>query len=70
MTQLKNSFRRSIVKASLGVVAIAGISTIGFVSVASADKYPSKPIELVIHAKYVGELTLLQEWYLLEQEEI
>ena len=48
MTQLKNSFRRSIVKASLGFVAIAGISTVGLVSVASADKYPSKPIELVI----------------------
>ena len=54
MTQLKNSFRGSIVKASLGVVAIAGISTIGLVSIASADKYPSKPIELVIHAKYGG----------------
>ena len=54
MTQLKNSFRRSIVKASLGVVAIAGISTVGLVSIASADKYPNKPIELVIHAKYGG----------------
>ena len=47
MTQLGNSFRRSIVKAGLGVVAIAGISTVGLVSIASADKYPNKPIELV-----------------------
>ena len=54
MTQLGNSFRRSIVKAGLGVVAIAGISTVGLVSIASADKYPNKPIELVIHAKYGG----------------
>ena len=54
MTQKNNSFRRNIVKAGLGVVAMAGISTFGIVSVASADKYPSKSIELVIHAKYGG----------------
>ena len=48
MIILKNSFRRNIIKASLGVAAIAGISTFGLVSVASADKYPNKPIELVI----------------------
>ena len=54
MKILKNSFRRNIVKASLGVAAIAGISTFGLVSIASADKYPNKPIELVIHAKYGG----------------
>ena len=54
MTQLGNSFRRSIVKAGLGVVAIAGISTVGLVSIASADKYPNKPIELVIHAIFGG----------------
>ena len=51
MTQKNNSFRRNILKAGLGVVAIAGISAFGLVSTASADKYPSKAIELVIHAQ-------------------
>ena len=37
MKKLKDSFRRSIVKASLGFVAIAGISTVGLVSIASAE---------------------------------
>ena len=54
MTKIKTSFRRNIIKASLSVAAIAGISAFGLVSVASADKYPSKPIQLVIHAKYGG----------------
>jgi hypothetical protein len=42
MTQKNNSFRRNIVKAGLGVVAIAGISTFGLVSSASADKVPKQ----------------------------
>ena len=54
MTEFKNSLRRNIMKASLGAFAVAGLTTIGLVSTASADKYPNKPIELVIHAKYGG----------------
>ena len=50
----KNSLRRNIMKAGLGAFAVAGLTTIGLVSTASADKYPNKPIELVIHAKYGG----------------
>jgi len=54
MTEFKNYLRRNIVKAGFGAVAIAGISTFSLVSTAIADKYPNKPIELVIHAKYGG----------------
>ena len=54
MIKRKTSFRRKFIKTGLGVAAIAGISAFGLVSVASADKYPSKPIQLVIHAKYGG----------------
>ena len=54
MTQIKTSFRRNFVKAGLSFAAIASIGSFGLVSVANADKYPSKPIELVIHAKYGG----------------
>ena len=54
MIQGKNSFRRQMIKIGLKGIAIAGISTFGLVSIASADKYPSKPIQLVIHAKYGG----------------
>ena len=54
MTEFKKYLRRNIVKSSLGAVAILGISTFSLVSTAIADKYPSKPIELVIHAKYGG----------------
>ena len=59
MTQLKNSFRRSIVKASLGVIAIAGISSVGLVSIANADKYPNKPIEWVIQWYKLSQMLLL-----------
>ena len=54
MKEFKNYLRRNIVKTGLGAVAIAGISTFSLVSTAIADKYPNKPIELVIHAKYGG----------------
>ena len=54
MTEFKNYLRRNIVKAGFGAIAIAGISTFSIVSTAIADKYPNKPIELVIHAKYGG----------------
>jgi tripartite-type tricarboxylate transporter receptor subunit TctC len=54
MTEFKKYLRRNIVKSSLGAVAILGISTFSLVSTAIADKYPNKPIELVIHAKYGG----------------
>jgi len=54
MTEFKNYLRRNIVKAGFGAIAIAGISTFSLVSTAIADKYPNKPIELVIHAKYGG----------------
>ena len=54
MTKIKTSLRRNIVKAGLSIATIAGLSTFGLVSIANADKYPSKPIELVIHAKYGG----------------
>ena len=54
MSEFKNYLRRNIVKAGFGAVAIAGISTFSLVSTAIADKYPNKPIELVIHAKYGG----------------
>ena len=54
MIQERNSFRRQMIKTGLKAIAIAGISTLGIVSIASADKYPSKPIQLVIHAKYGG----------------
>ena len=54
MTEFKNYLRRNIVKAGFSAVAIAGISTFSLVSTAIADKYPNKPIELVIHAKYGG----------------
>src|SRR6056300_903995 len=54
MRIIKNTFRRNVLKTGLAVVAISGISSLGLISTASADKYPSKPIELVIHAKYGG----------------
>jgi tripartite-type tricarboxylate transporter receptor subunit TctC len=54
MKEFKNYLRRNIVKTGLGAVAIAGISAFSLVSTAIADKYPNKPIELVIHAKYGG----------------
>jgi tripartite-type tricarboxylate transporter receptor subunit TctC len=54
MKEFKNYLRRNIVKTGLGAFAIAGISTFSLVSTAIADKYPNKPIELVIHAKYGG----------------
>lgn len=54
MKEFKNYLKRNIVKTGLGAVAIAGISTFSLVSTAIADKYPNKPIELVIHAKYGG----------------
>jgi len=54
MTKIKTSLRRNIVKAGLSIATVAGLSTFGLVSIANADKYPSKPIELVIHAKYGG----------------
>jgi|TARA_B110000503_G_scaffold19982_1_gene29931 putative tricarboxylic transport membrane protein len=49
-----NSFRRKVIKTSLSIIALTGLGAFGLISSASADKYPSKPIELVIHAKYGG----------------
>jgi len=49
-----NSFRRKVIKTSLSLITLTGLGTFGLISSANADKYPSKPIELVIHAKYGG----------------
>ena len=54
MIKGNNSFRRKVIKTSLSIIALTGLGAFGLISSASADKYPSKPIELVIHAKYGG----------------
>ena len=54
MIKGNNSFRRKVIKTSLSLITLTGLGAFGLVSSANADKYPSKPIELVIHAKYGG----------------
>ncbi|MDB9772223.1 tripartite tricarboxylate transporter substrate binding protein [Alphaproteobacteria bacterium] len=54
MIKGNNSFRRKVIKTSLSLITLTGLGTFGLISSANADKYPSKPIELVIHAKYGG----------------
>ena len=54
MSEQNNLSIRKFIKTGVSLVALAGLTTFGFVSLASADKYPSKPIQLVIHAKYGG----------------
>ena len=54
MLEKNNLSIRKFIKTGVSLVALAGLTTFGFVSLASADKYPSKPIQLVIHAKYGG----------------
>ena len=54
MLEKNNLFIRKFIKTGVSLVALASLTTIGFVSFANADKYPSKPIQLVIHAKYGG----------------
>lgn len=49
-----NLFRRNIIKTSLSLLTLTGISTFGLFSLANADEYPSKNIEVVIHSKYGG----------------
>ena len=54
MIKGNNSFRRKVIKTSLSLITLTGLGAFGLISSANADKYPSKPIELVIHAKYGG----------------
>ena len=54
MIKGNNSFRRKVIKTSLSLITLTGLGMFGLISSANADKYPSKPIELVIHAKYGG----------------
>ena len=54
MLEKNNLSIRKFIKTGVSLVALAGLTTFGFVSLANADKYPSKPIQLVIHAKYGG----------------
>ena len=54
MIKGNNSFRGKVIKTSLSLITLTGLGAFGLVSSANADKYPSKPIELVIHAKYGG----------------
>ena len=54
MLEKNNLSIRKFIKTGVSLVALAGLTTLGFVSLANADKYPSKPIQLVIHAKYGG----------------
>ena len=54
MIKGNNSFRRKVIKTSLSLITLTGLGAFGLVSSANADKYPNKPIELVIHAKYGG----------------
>ena len=54
MLEKNNLSIRKFIKTGVSLVALASLTTIGFVSFANADKYPSKPIQLVIHAKYGG----------------
>jgi tripartite-type tricarboxylate transporter receptor subunit TctC len=54
MSEQNNGSLRKFIKTGVSLFALAGLTTFGFVSMANADKYPSKPIQLVIHAKYGG----------------
>lgn len=54
MIKGNNSFRRKVIKTSLSLITLTGLGAFGLISSANADKYPNKPIELVIHAKYGG----------------
>ena len=54
MIKGNNSFRRKVIKTGLSLITLTGLGAFGLISSANADKYPSKPIELVIHAKYGG----------------
>ncbi|MDA7693027.1 tripartite tricarboxylate transporter substrate binding protein [Alphaproteobacteria bacterium] len=54
MIKGNNSFRRKVIKTGLSLITLTGLGTFGLISSANADKYPNKPIELVIHAKYGG----------------
>ena len=54
MIKGNNSFRRKVIKTGLSLITLTGLGAFGLISSANADKYPNKPIELVIHAKYGG----------------
>ena len=54
MSNTHNLSLRKFIKTGVSAIALAGLSTFGLISIANADKYPNKPIQLVIHAKYGG----------------
>ena len=46
MSNTHNLSLRKFIKTGVSAIALAGLSTFGLVSIANADKYPNKPIQL------------------------